>query len=224
MSIRHKEEILMLRLAVTVSAVALLFSADLHALTTTPRSGGVILDENSAWRRYYRFGHNYYSPAALRSEGPQIVQAKQLQKIRQDTVQNLRSQGIDPNKVDWRDHVVVRRSGGYRAFDPVTAPMPPADWTSPDFDDAAWVRVRLRKGLTGPLTLSLWQGEAFTFCVGTHVIDAHRPARFLSLRRRGNYSMRWRMPDGPEQSVKLKAGPSAKTVELPLATPLEPAP
>ena len=100
----------------------------------------LVLDENSSWRRLYRFDVDRVSPAALRTDGERILGAKRLDGLKQDSERVMRNRGLDPARADWRDYARLAPQGA-RATNPVPAPLPPDDWMKADFDDASWVRL-----------------------------------------------------------------------------------
>ena len=123
-----------------------------------------VLDETCCLRRYYRFGDDLVSPAAMKAEGQKILGDVLYDRIRKDTEKSIAVAGNDTFAVfrpsllslkearrigttetlknakpaagtnDWRE-VVFRRM----FFDPYTAPPPPDAWAAPAFDDASWV-------------------------------------------------------------------------------------
>ena len=127
--------------------------------------GTLVLDQDSCWRRYYRFATDHVSPAALKTEGAKVVPRQLLSRIQRDAQRSLNRSGRDgfavfrpsaacllearkvgtsaaltaraPAGADWRDYVFVRMF-----YDPYTAPPLPDDWTSRDFDDSTWVLGR----------------------------------------------------------------------------------
>jgi len=125
------------------SDAALLVVACLLVLAPTgvASAADVVLDETCSWRRYYRFGVSRFSAAALKAEGQKLLRGRRYSRLKRDTEQHLRAKGIDPRKVDWRDHAVLTLRGA-RAFNPSPAPPPPDDWMTAEFGDAAWVRQR----------------------------------------------------------------------------------
>jgi hypothetical protein len=68
------------------------------------------------------------------------------------------------------------------------------------------VRLRLPKGRMGPLTVSIWQGSQFHFCVGTHVVTGHSPATRATLRKAAACVVRWRVPGGAARELRAESG------------------
>ena len=105
--------------------------------------GGLVLNEQCSWRRYYEFGLNRLSPTVLKAGGGRFLQGRLAERVKRDTEKALQAKGINPATVDWRDHAVLGLGGGgLRSNDPAPTPPPPADWMAPDFDDSSWVRER----------------------------------------------------------------------------------
>jgi len=130
------------------------------ALLSPACGADLVRDEGGYWRRYYQFGPSRYAPAVLKSEGLKVLGAQELDKLKQKTEKWLTQQGLDPAKVDWRDHAVLDATAGYRSFCPIPAPAPPESWAAADFDDGSWVRQRgpfQGTRLAQPATLGLGQ-------------------------------------------------------------------
>ena len=79
------------------------------------------------------------------------------------------------------------------------------------------LRLRLPKGVTGPVTASVWQTEEYPICAGTAVVTGHAPAAYLCARYRGSCVVKWRMPGGRPQSKTVKVG--SAPVDVILAAP-----
>ncbi|KPJ70266.1 MAG: hypothetical protein AMS14_11065 [Planctomycetes bacterium DG_20] len=97
-----------------------------------------VLDETCYLRRHYRFGVSRYDPAAMKAEGQKVL-GKGFARIQRETEKALAQKGVAPATVDWREHVLQPM---HRNFSPAPAPVPPADWAAPEFDDGLWVRSR----------------------------------------------------------------------------------
>ena len=115
--------------------------ASLLAQAQAAESGAPILNEGCYWRRYYRFGKSRYSPAVLKAQGESVLKRGLFERLKRETLRSLQADGLDPRKVDWRDHAYCAMRGA-RAFNPFPTPLPPDDWMAADFDDSAWVRQR----------------------------------------------------------------------------------
>ena len=125
-----------MRLAALV--VALAFGSVIVAQAPA-RAQGVVLDERSSWRQFYRFKVNRISPAALRAQGPVVLGAQGMANAKREGENWMRYLGLDPAKGDWQDHVLLARRGA-REFMPTPGPFPPAGWATVAFDDSSWVR------------------------------------------------------------------------------------
>ncbi len=101
--------------------------------------GNVVLDETAYFRHYNRFGVNRYSPAALKAEGEEVLSQTGFDRLKRDTERLLGQKGLDPEKVDWMEHVFQPM---FANFAPTPAGPPPPDWTSVSFDDSEWVLRR----------------------------------------------------------------------------------
>ena len=65
------------------------------------------------------------------------------------------------------------------------------------------LRVALPKGSRGPVTVSIWQGERFTVCVGTLPVPGGWPGAGFTLRDRGDATIRWSEPGKPALTKKV---------------------
>lgn len=122
----------------TLCAAAGLLSLPRPSRAAAAGQPAPLLTERSVWRCYYRFAVARYSSAALKAEGPKVL-GRGWGRVRRDAERALRQRGIDPAKVDWRDHLLQPM---HRNFSPIPAPVPPADWAELRFDDHCWVRRR----------------------------------------------------------------------------------
>ena len=77
------------------------------------------------------------------------------------------------------------------------------------------VRIRLPKGHTGPVTVSVWQGSDYQFCVGTCVVPGHSPPVHANLRRPGPCVLRWRWPGGPGRESTAEEGAEVVLLRAP---------
>jgi len=71
------------------------------------------------------------------------------------------------------------------------------------------LRLRLPKGMTGPVTASCWLGDEHPICTGTLSVAGHSPAAYVALRSPGACKVRYRLPGGTEQvkNVTVEDGP-----------------
>jgi hypothetical protein len=71
------------------------------------------------------------------------------------------------------------------------------------------VRLRLAQGMTGPVTVSCWVGDDYSFCSGVVSVPGHSPAAFISTRNPGECRIKYRLPGGTEQvkTVVVEDGP-----------------
>jgi len=83
-----------------------------------------------------------------------------------------------------------------------------------DLCDVPVVTARLPKGVTGPVTVSAWQGEDPRFCTGAASVAGHSPPALLCLRHLGRCTLRWRFPGKPEQTKTITVPEEVVQVEL----------
>ncbi|HUV39396.1 MAG TPA: hypothetical protein VMY39_07260, partial [Planctomycetota bacterium] len=153
----------------------------------------LVLNQDAAWRRYYRFATDHVSSPAMRAEGAQVLGATLFDRVKRDTQRAMDRSGPDgfavfrpsaacllearrvgtsaatrakaPANADWRDFVFVRMF-----YDPYTAPPVSDDWTSPDFDPdkSGWVvgRGTFQQDLEGDLPPDRFKGNMRTVHVG----------------------------------------------------------
>jgi len=69
--------------------------------------------------------------------------------------------------------------------------------------DMPGVRLRLPKGVTGPVVASCWQGRKFPVCTGVAVVTGHSPSAYVSARMAGPLTIKWRAPGGRQQVKKV---------------------
>ncbi len=77
---------------------------------------------------------------------------------------------------------------------------------------ALW--LRLRRGHTGPVTVSAWQGEAFPVCVGTYAVNGHAPPTYATVRTHGPCTVKWRYPGEPEKQRQIVVTAKPPTIIL----------
>ncbi|HUT31960.1 MAG TPA: glycoside hydrolase domain-containing protein, partial [Planctomycetota bacterium] len=111
-----------------------------HANVRAAADRSLVLSEEGWWRQCCRFAADRVSADILKREGAQLLGPTCLQRIRKQTEDRLRQAGVDPSRVDWRDHVLVRMF--FENTLPDAAPPPPDDWMMPGFDDSSWVFER----------------------------------------------------------------------------------
>jgi hypothetical protein len=164
-------------LLVWLAGVGLLLG-ELHGAAATPQSN-VVLDQTCALRQYYRFDLNRYSAELLKSEGDKVLGRTSLEREKRATERWMQQQGLDPARLDWREHVYLTMDGGARAFTPVATPLPPADWMKPDFDDQAWVRKRGPFQWGAEMTITKPELGQFDETMDLRLQQAFYRARFL---------------------------------------------
>jgi len=71
--------------------------------------------------------------------------------------------------------------------------------------DRPGLRLRLPRGVTGPVTVSCWQGERRPACCGAVPVGGHTPPTYVGARYPGKCTVRWTAPG---------KGPSRRTVEV----------
>ena len=76
------------------------------------------------------------------------------------------------------------------------------------------LRLRLAKGVTGPVTVSCWQGEKFPVCVGTVAVAGHSPPSYVSAQVAGAVTVRWCIPGKGAQVKKVIAEDGLVGVEV----------
>ena len=76
------------------------------------------------------------------------------------------------------------------------------------------VRLRLARGMAGPVTVSCWVGEDYSFCSGVASLPGHSPAAFISTRIPGECRIKYRLPGGTEQVKKVVVEDGPKEVIL----------
>ena len=65
------------------------------------------------------------------------------------------------------------------------------------------VRLRLPPGMTGPVTVTCWVGDDYSFCCGAASVAGHSPPVFVSTRTPGECRIKYRLPGGSEQLKKV---------------------
>ena len=80
--------------------------------------------------------------------------------------------------------------------------------------DRPGVRIRLKPGMTGPVTVSAWQGGDHPFCTGASAVFGHTPGAHISLRHPGPCTLRVRFPRGPVRTRSINAGDETQRIVL----------
>ncbi|MBM4036567.1 MAG: VCBS repeat-containing protein [Planctomycetes bacterium] len=86
------------------------------------------------------------------------------------------------------------------------------------FNDQASVPgvcLRLPKGVTGPVTASVWIGEKHPVCLAALPVVGHSPATFLCTRYPGKATVRFHLPAKPDQTATLAIEDAPKEFVLP---------
>ena len=78
------------------------------------------------------------------------------------------------------------------------------------------LRVRLQKGVTGPVTASVWQDEntPAPFCFGTLVVSGHIPGTYFAVPTSGEYTIKWSGLGKTNCSVRVTVEPGTTDVVL----------
>jgi len=72
--------------------------------------------------------------------------------------------------------------------------------------DKPGLRLRLGPGVTGPVTVSCWQGEAHPVCCGSVPVTGHSPPAYVCARHPGKCTVKWRVPGKGEQRRAVTVG------------------
>jgi len=75
-------------------------------------------------------------------------------------------------------------------------------------------RLRLPKGVTGPVTARLWIGDKSPTCLGAVSVSGSSPATWVSARYPGPCRIQYRMPGKPQRTDKVTATVGPKDVVL----------
>ncbi len=87
-------------------------------------------------------------------------------------------------------------------------------YMSNDLFDVPSLTLRLGEGLSGPVTVSVWQGQdQAAYCVGTVLVESGRPS-FVALRNSGRAQIRWRLPGQAESRIEVEVSHTAKTFTI----------
>jgi hypothetical protein len=80
--------------------------------------------------------------------------------------------------------------------------------------DVPVCRIRLAKGIAGPVTVSTWQGAKLSVCTGTWLAVSPDQPITASLRGRGRFAVRYTLPGRPPRTKEAELGPDTPTVTL----------
>lgn len=83
-----------------------------------------------------------------------------------------------------------------------------------DMFDVPAVSIRTAKGVTGPITVSAWQGDTFPVCIGTHAIAGHSPFTLIALRRPGPCILKFTTPGKAPQALVVPEGNGPAKITL----------
>lgn len=79
-------------------------------------------------------------------------------------------------------------------------------------------RLRLPKGVTGPVTAACWIGDKHPVCTGAVSVPGSSPATWVCARYPGPCTIQYRMPGKPQRTDKVTATVGPKDVVLGAAT------
>jgi len=80
--------------------------------------------------------------------------------------------------------------------------------------DVPVCRLRLAKGIAGPVTVSAWQGAKFSVCTGTWLAVSSDQPITASLRGRGRFLLRYTLAGRPARTKEAELGTDTPTVTL----------
>ncbi len=83
-----------------------------------------------------------------------------------------------------------------------------------DRADSPGLRLRLPRGMAGPVTASCWVHPQNPLCTGTVSVPGHSPGSYVALRSPGDVTIRFRFPGKPEQTQTVTVGNGLKEVVL----------
>ena len=83
-----------------------------------------------------------------------------------------------------------------------------------DLTDRPALRLRLPKGVTGPVTASCWLGGKHPICTAVATVAGHAPPAYVTARYPGTVTIRFRPPGGGATVQKAKAEAGATDVVL----------
>ncbi len=80
--------------------------------------------------------------------------------------------------------------------------------------DMPALRLRLPKGVTGPVTVSCWMGDKHRICTGTTTVDGNARASYVTARDPGKVTVRYLLPGKGKREVKVAVDEGAKDVVI----------
>jgi len=83
-----------------------------------------------------------------------------------------------------------------------------------DRADSPGLRLRLPRGVTGPVTASCWLRTRDPICTGTVSVTGHSPGSYVTVRSPGEVTIRYRLPGKPEQTQTVTVASGPKEVIL----------
>ena len=83
-----------------------------------------------------------------------------------------------------------------------------------DRADSPGLRLRLPRGVTGPVTARCWLRPRYPMCTGTVSVTGHSPGSYVTVRSPGEVTIRYRLPGKPEQTQTVTVASGPKEVIL----------
>jgi len=83
-----------------------------------------------------------------------------------------------------------------------------------DRAESPGLRLRLPRGVTGPVTASCWLRPRDPMCTGTVSVTGHSPGSYVTVRSPGEVAIRYRLPGKPEQTQTVTVAGEPKEVIL----------
>ena len=108
----------------------------------------LILDESAYWRHYFTYAPPEVPADKVRAELPKYLDKRALRRVERQARIRAKQLGKDPK--DWMRHVIVEAGSNQYSFSNLNVELlrwlrtdlPPADWMTPEFNDADWARQR----------------------------------------------------------------------------------